>query len=398
MRVPREVCRSHRDDPRISRSRPPGQLLRFSGLALGLPSTTAFVLFCCGCERGSGPAIVMANASLLGLVATVALPLVYAWAVAFSWRLPRALAASVTAYVGIAVALGCLPPFGAVPRLGVAIFALACAARSSRAIPASLPAYRPRIVPLSTTRKIVLRTALPVLYMVFLSIAEHLAGSYWAGLGSTFPTMSLVVLLVTHLEAGPDEACRIAQVLPVGNLSTLAFLAAFGFVSGEIGLAGGMLAGYAAALGALVAIEASARPQRTQWSPVAIRRRRQPQIAAWRSAAATGPRGGRSRACAGRPCPGGRSNSRPPASKSPRPLFAACRDVGLVTARSSGPAEQTAQAGRRVGSDGSDGSDRSVGSIAAAGVVCHLISGHQDVSILHRDAAIGGLRRPPGCA
>ncbi len=60
---------------------------RFSGLALGLPSTTAIVLLCCGCECGSGTAIVMAESSLLGLVAAVALPLAYAWAVGAGWGL-----------------------------------------------------------------------------------------------------------------------------------------------------------------------------------------------------------------------------------------------------------------------------------------------------------------------
>ena len=47
---------------------------RWSALALGLPSTTAVVLFICGCERGSAAATVMAESSLLGLVAAVALP------------------------------------------------------------------------------------------------------------------------------------------------------------------------------------------------------------------------------------------------------------------------------------------------------------------------------------
>jgi hypothetical protein len=81
------------------------------------------------------------------------------------------------------------------------------------------------------------------------------AGPAWAGLVSTFPSMSLVVLAVTHLEAGPAEACRIAKVLPAGNSSTLAFLATFHLASTKIGLAGGMFAGYAAAVTSLILIE-----------------------------------------------------------------------------------------------------------------------------------------------
>jgi hypothetical protein len=67
--------------------------------------------------------------------------------------------------------------------------------------------------------------------------------------------MSLVVLAVTHLEAGPAEAGRIARVLPVGNSSTLAFLATFHFVSTRVGLASGMLGGYLAAVTVLLIVE-----------------------------------------------------------------------------------------------------------------------------------------------
>ena len=99
------------------------------------------------------------------------------------------------------------------------------------------------------------RTAIPAVYVLVLGIAEHMAGPGWAGLMSTFPSMSLVVLVVTHLEAGPAEASRIAKVLPAGNTSTLAFLAAFRLASPGIGLAGGTIVGYAAALAALLVIE-----------------------------------------------------------------------------------------------------------------------------------------------
>ncbi len=51
---------------------------RYSGLMLGLPSTTAVMLLLCGCERGDAAATRMAEANLLGLVAAVALPLAYA--------------------------------------------------------------------------------------------------------------------------------------------------------------------------------------------------------------------------------------------------------------------------------------------------------------------------------
>ena len=66
------------------------------------------------------------------------------------------------------------------------------------------------------------RTAIPASYVLVLGIAERVAGPSWAGLMSTFPSMSLVVLLVTYLEAGPAQSSRIALVLPAGNTSTAA--------------------------------------------------------------------------------------------------------------------------------------------------------------------------------
>ena len=86
-------------------------------------------------------------------------------------------------------------------------------------------------------------------------LRSELAGPSWAGLVSTFPSLSLVVLIVTYLESGPAEASRIAQVLPSGNTSTLAFLAVFRLVCSEAGVAWGTVAGYGAALGVLIAIQ-----------------------------------------------------------------------------------------------------------------------------------------------
>ena len=104
------------------------------------------------------------------------------------------------------------------------------------------------------------RTAIPAIYGLVLGMVQMMAGPSWAGLVSTFPSMSLVVLAVTHLEAGPAETSRIAKVLPAGNTSTLAFLAAFRLIGPTVGMSGGTIAGYAAALLALLIIEGFIRP------------------------------------------------------------------------------------------------------------------------------------------
>ena len=77
---------------------------------------------------------------------------------------------------------------------------------------------------------------IPTIYVLVVAAVQTVAGPSRAGLVTTFPSMSLVVLAVTHLEVGPSEASRIARYLPLGNLSTLAFLAAFCWVCPVIGL------------------------------------------------------------------------------------------------------------------------------------------------------------------
>ena len=140
-----------------------------------------------------------------------------------------ALAAAVAGYLVVASTLGCLPAVGVPPRLGIALFAILSAVLLGGRLP--IPEENRAGASLSTFQAMAVRTAIPATYVLVLGIVERMAGPGWAGLVSTFPSMSLVVLAVTHLEAGPAEASRIAKVLPVGNSSTLAFLAAFHFAT-----------------------------------------------------------------------------------------------------------------------------------------------------------------------
>lgn len=231
---------------------------RWSALALGLPSTTAIVLILCGSERGNSAAIDMADSSLLGLAAAVALPLAYAQAVRLGWSFLASFAAAIAGYLVIATGLGCLPAVETLSRIGIASFTILAATHWARRIPT--PGGATACTSLSTFQATAARTAIPAIYGLVLGIVQRMAGPTWAGLLSTFPSMSLVVLAVTHLEAGPAEASRIARVLPAGNTTTLGFLVAFRVVSPAIGLGGGTIAGYAAALLALLIIEGFIRP------------------------------------------------------------------------------------------------------------------------------------------
>ena len=190
----------------------------------------------------------MAESSLLGLVAAVSLPLVFTGAVRLAWPLWGAIGASVGGYLVVAATLGFLPAIGAMPKVMVAATALAGAAIWVGRIHWPQTCAEGGRVALSGIRTVVLRTATPVVYVILLGIFERLAGPSWAGLMSTFPSLSLVVLVVTYLEAGPGESSRVAQVLPCGNLSTLAFLAVFRLVCEGAGVGWATAAGYGAAL------------------------------------------------------------------------------------------------------------------------------------------------------
>jgi hypothetical protein len=249
---------------------------RLSGLALGLPSTTAVVLVLCGYEHGQSAAIVMAESSLLGLVAAVALPLAYAEAVRLRCKLPAAPAAAVAAYIAVAYAFASFPPEGAAARLAIAVFAILSASWWAKRIP--IPTESRAGISMTPRQAMAARTAIPTVYVLALAVGQRLAGPGFMGLLSTFPSMSLVVLAMTHLEAGPADASRIAKVLPVGNSSTLAFLAAFRLASPTLGLAGATIAGYSAALVAVLVIEGHIR------MPASLQRSARDAIAIWQSA------------------------------------------------------------------------------------------------------------------
>jgi hypothetical protein len=258
---------------------------RASGLILGLPSSTAIFLVLCGREGGPAPAIEMADAGLLGLGAAVALPLAYAKAVRREWSLPAALAAAVAAYVVVAFGLGLVNPAVLVGRLAVSYGSIVASSLLISRI--GMPtAASPRASP-SGRWIAAVRTIVPLSYVIVAGIVTGLVSPRWAGLVSTFPSMSTVVLAVTHLEEGAASASLIARALPLANLSTAAFLAAFRLGCPTLGLAWGAFGAYLAALLNLAAIEWICRSFRLpRWfsqpgpGPAPIRRRLAPT---WRT-------------------------------------------------------------------------------------------------------------------
>lgn len=226
---------------------------RASGLILGLPSSTAILLLLCGRDRGIGSAVEMADASLLGLIAAVGLPLAYAAAVRSGLRLPAALTAAVAAYLVAASGLGFVPLPDFAGRLVVSFGSILAASVVASWI--GIPAVVSFRAAPSGRWIAAVRTIFPLSYVAVAGVASGVASPRWAGLVSTFPSMSAVVLVVTHLEEGAAAAGRIARTLPAANLSTAAFLAAFRLGCPTLGLACGASCAYLAALLTLAAIE-----------------------------------------------------------------------------------------------------------------------------------------------
>src|SRR5262249_17508009 len=195
----------------------------------------------CGGEQGCAVAAAMAEASMLGLVAAVALPLAYAQAVRLGWRLAIALPAAVAGYITVASGLGSIPAPGALECLAISTGAILLASYLAGRI--GIPRQGRGHDPKSRRWTEALRTPVPAAYVRLVGVVGAAAGPCWAGLLSTFPTMSVAVLVVTPLEAGPAEAGQIAKTLPPANLSTVAFLATFRFGYPVLGLGWGTVCG-----------------------------------------------------------------------------------------------------------------------------------------------------------
>ena len=101
---------------------------------------------------------------------------------------------------------------------------------------------------LAANQVVMLRTAIPVLCLAIVLILGERAGPEVAGYLGTFPAVTLTALLLTHLEAGPVPAVRMARALPPGNWAMVAFLTAFTQTATTLGLLGATALGYVAAV------------------------------------------------------------------------------------------------------------------------------------------------------
>jgi hypothetical protein len=237
---------------------------RRGSLLLGLPSTTAIALISCVQEDGMSAAAEMAEASLFGLIAAVALSLTFARALVAGRRLAWSAAAAVAAYFAVAWSSVFVPEPGAVGRLLIAAAAVVTACRLVGRMPAV--AGGPAAIRPSQARCLALRTFVPMTCLAVVTLLRESVGMEWAGLLSTFPGMTLTVLVVTYLESGPSEASSVARGLPLANLGMIAFVAAFRFGGPAVGPGWSTALGYLLSAATLLTVGG--------WAPPAVPRLR----------------------------------------------------------------------------------------------------------------------------
>ena len=169
---------------------------RWSGLVMGLPSTTAVVILFLGHERGLSFAVRTIEGAILGIVA----------AVRWRWRTPSQrgtgeLRAGLPGLGGHrlrrgGLRLGQMTSLGVPSRLAVALAGVALgsvvAKRCSRC-----PGDVPSIVSPSRTRSQALRTILPVACLLTTTGLAGAVSEHQAGLLCTFPSTFVAVIIVT---------------------------------------------------------------------------------------------------------------------------------------------------------------------------------------------------------
>jgi len=223
---------------------------RWAGLITALPCSTAVALVSGGSDRGMSYAVTMADACWVGLAGASTLPLAFASATVAGWGLVGTVALAVFSYFVVMLGVGMLAgPLGGNCPAALIVLGLATA-WALRVVEPSASCL-PRRRRLSPGQVFWLRTAVPALCLAgVITLGERLGPSVAGYLGA-FPGVTLTGLLLTSVESGPVASVRMARALPPGNWAMVAFLATFLEAAMGLGLWGGTLLGYAAALGCL---------------------------------------------------------------------------------------------------------------------------------------------------
>jgi hypothetical protein len=232
---------------------------RRSALLMGLPTSTAVMLVCCGLEQGVEETAGTSEACLLGMAAAAALPLIYAGMISRGWGLPWAPLASVIGFLATMGVLRLASNGGPLAALAVGLLGVGIACRiARRMLPTCGPPQREHTggrIRLANRWMMLSRSTVPAVSYLAVRELRRVAGPSWSGQFITFPGASLGVLVSTHLEQGPGAVLRMALEMPAGAFGMIAFLSVFRFGCPWLGLGWGTALGYVAAIGTLAAVD-----------------------------------------------------------------------------------------------------------------------------------------------
>ena len=232
---------------------------RWAGLITALPCSTAIALLGGGSDRGLDYAVTMASACWVGLAGASALPLAFASATVAGWGMVRSILLGVVSYFAVMVGMILLGR-SVGGNFPAAIFFLAVATLLAHRVGEPAPLARGTGFIPSPSLVFWLRTVAPVICVgAAIGFGERL-GPNAAGCLGSFPGVTLTVLVMTRLEAGPVAATRMARMLPPGNWAMVAFLATFTQTAPTLGLCGSIALGYVSALVCLGTVAHLTRP------------------------------------------------------------------------------------------------------------------------------------------
>ena len=173
---------------------------KWSGLVLGLPSTTAVMLVCLTLDHDVAYGVTSAEGAFFGVAAAAVLALVAACALRLRCGFPATLLAAAAAFVASSAALRWLLP---------AQFAWAASANTVTMLAVAWVAHR---LPATSTvvvrssrpfvASLLVRTVLPLVCVgTVFALAEQL-GSFWSGVLGAFPCSLVAMLILANREGG----------------------------------------------------------------------------------------------------------------------------------------------------------------------------------------------------
>ena len=211
------------------------------GWFVGLPLTSAPVVFFLALEQGVGFAAATTRGSLAGAAAEAGFCLAYGMAARFApW--PVALTAG-----SLAFAIGAAAMATAALPLGLLLAVLVAALAASLSL---LPRFDAGTAALPAPPRwdLPARMAVATALVLGLTALAPYVGPEWSGLLATYPAFAAVLTAFAHARSGPAAAMRVLRGLMIGLFSFAAFFVVLGLTIERHGIAAAFAATSGAAL------------------------------------------------------------------------------------------------------------------------------------------------------